>query len=79
LTEKALDLAGLLEELKALDLPGFDYDFAWELGSLIRLRAQSEAHPVTIEIRHGTDIIFDSGGAGSRAQRPRHECRLPFY
>jgi uncharacterized protein (UPF0303 family) len=65
LTEKALDLAGLLEEQKALDLRGFDYNFAWELGSLIRLRAQSEALPVAIEIRHGTDIIFATLAKGA--------------
>jgi uncharacterized protein (UPF0303 family) len=65
LTEKALDLAGLLEEQKALELDRFDYDFAWELGSLVRLRAHSEALPVAIEVRHGTDIIFATLAKGA--------------
>ncbi|SFU17069.1 heme-degrading domain-containing protein [Mesorhizobium sp. YR577] len=65
MTETALDLAGLLEEQKTLELSSFDYDLAWELGSRIRQRAQSEGLPVAIEIRHGNDIVFATLARGA--------------
>ena len=58
-------IATLIEEQTALQLDGFNYEFAWELGSRIRSRAKINDLPVAIQVRHGTDVIFATlvGGA----------------
>ena len=48
----------LLEERNALQLPAFDFDAAWELGSRIRALAVEKAAPVAIEIVHGNAPVF---------------------
>jgi uncharacterized protein (UPF0303 family) len=58
-------LAGLIEEQGCLQLPRFDYEFAWELGCRLRQRARSDGLPVAIEIRHGTDVVFSALAAGA--------------
>ena len=50
--------ASLAEELKSVALAGFSYQFAWELGSLIRQEANAVRAPIAIEVRHGADIVF---------------------
>jgi uncharacterized protein (UPF0303 family) len=58
-------IADLVDEQSELQLDRFDYDFAWELGSRIRSRAQSDALSVAIQVRHGSDVVFATlvGGA----------------
>ncbi|WP_320203601.1 heme-degrading domain-containing protein [Agrobacterium rosae] len=65
MTSPTPSIANLVDEQSALQLEGFDYDFAWELGSLIRSRAQSDALAVAIQVRHGRDVVFATlvGGA----------------
>ncbi|MDR6590312.1 MULTISPECIES: heme-degrading domain-containing protein [Agrobacterium tumefaciens complex] len=60
MTTETPSLDALRAELAALQLNTFNYDFAWKLGSLIRLRAAAQELPVAIEIRHGTDVVFAS-------------------
>ena len=48
-------LAGEQEELR---LDGFDYDFAWALGALMRERAAAAKAPVAISVAHGADVVF---------------------
>lgn len=45
-------------EEAALQIPTFHYEFAWTLGSLIREKAAAGKHPVAIEVRHGSDVVF---------------------
>jgi uncharacterized protein (UPF0303 family) len=48
----------LKQELQALQLPAFDYDFAWRLGSLMQAEAAERSLPAAITVAHGTDVIF---------------------
>lgn len=58
-------ISELIAEQERLQLAKFDYDVAWDIGSRIRERAVSEALPVAIEVRHGTDVIFKTLVAGA--------------
>lgn len=53
-------LADLAEEQRTLTLRSFDYDFAWEIGQLLRQMAQEAKAPVAIEVRHGADVVFST-------------------
>ncbi|XUY29892.1 heme-degrading domain-containing protein (plasmid) [Agrobacterium sp. rho-8.1] len=60
MTPTTPSIAELSAEQNAIRLDRFDYDFAWELGSRIRSRAQSNSLPVAIQVRHGTDVVFST-------------------
>jgi uncharacterized protein (UPF0303 family) len=51
-------LESLAQEQQKLQLKYFDYDFAWQLGLLMRARAAEAVLPVAITVTHGTDIVF---------------------
>jgi uncharacterized protein (UPF0303 family) len=53
-----LTLSGLADQQQLLLLKRFDYEFAWQLGSLIRKRAAAAGAPIAIQIRHGDDVVF---------------------
>lgn len=48
----------LAQELQDLQLPTFDYDFAWRLGSLMQAEASARSLPASITVAHGTDVVF---------------------
>jgi uncharacterized protein (UPF0303 family) len=48
----------LEQELHALQLPTFDYDFAWRLGSVMQAEAAARSLPVAISVAHATDLVF---------------------
>lgn len=58
MTRQALSVEVLAEEQAQLTLRNFDYEFAWQLGSLIRQKAVESDLSVAIEVRHGADVIF---------------------
>ena len=58
MAQVTLSVEALQAEEASLQIPTFDYDFAWTLGSLIRTRAMERQHSVAIDIRHGSDLIF---------------------
>lgn len=58
MTQRTPSLVELIEEQKTLELRTFNYDFAFELGSRIRHKADQNDLPVAIEVRHGTDVVF---------------------
>lgn len=51
-------LDALEHELRDLQLPAFDYDFAWRLGSMMQTEAATRSLPVAITVAHGTDVVF---------------------
>lgn len=69
----------LADELNQLQLKIFNYDFAWELGSRLRARAQDAKAPVAIEVRHGTDVVFAtllSGATIDNFDWTRRKCAV---
>ena len=65
-------LETLAQEQKRLLLEHFDYDFAWQLGVLMRERAANTEAPVAITVAHGPD----SGLLGPDARRHARQLRL---
>lgn len=51
----------------ALDLPRFDRGDAWRLGSAIAQRALEELHPVAIDVRTASGILFHASMPGATA------------
>ncbi|XUY29914.1 heme-degrading domain-containing protein (plasmid) [Agrobacterium sp. rho-8.1] len=51
-------LQTLSEELQVLQLPFFDYEVAWRLGSLMQAQAAASALPAAITVAHGADLVF---------------------
>lgn len=51
-------LETLAQELRDLQLPTFDYDFAWRLGCLMQAEASARFLPASITVAHGTDVVF---------------------
>jgi uncharacterized protein (UPF0303 family) len=51
-------LEALEQELQDLELPTFNYDFAWRLGCVIQGEAAARSLPVAITVAHGTDVVF---------------------
>lgn len=60
-------LARLEAEHLALDLPRFDRRDAWRLGSSIAERALAAAHPVAIDVRTASGILFHASMPGATA------------
>lgn len=58
-------LKKLAQEQQQLLLDRFDYDFAWQLGALMRERAAKATLPVAITVSHGTDVVFSILMAGA--------------
>jgi uncharacterized protein (UPF0303 family) len=56
----AYTLEQLAAEQERLRLNFFDYAFAWELGSRIRANAAKLNAPISIQVAHGTDVVFAS-------------------
>jgi uncharacterized protein (UPF0303 family) len=54
----AYTLQTLSEELKELQLPSFDYEIAWRLGSLMQAEAAASTLPAAITVAHGQDLVF---------------------
>lgn len=51
-------LQTLSAELQELQLPTFDYEIAWRLGSLMQAKAAQGALPAAITVAHGEDVVF---------------------
>ena len=51
-------LETLAREQEELRLDRFDYDFAWQLGALMREQAARTGAPVAITVAHGPDLAF---------------------
>jgi uncharacterized protein (UPF0303 family) len=51
-------LETLTQEQQELLLKRFDYDFAWQLGVLMRERVATARAPVAITVAHGPDVVF---------------------
>jgi uncharacterized protein (UPF0303 family) len=51
-------IESLAQEQQDLQLPYFDYNFAAQLGLLIRDQATKAALPISITVAHGTDVVF---------------------
>ncbi|MDQ0727469.1 heme-degrading domain-containing protein [Microbacterium sp. W4I20] len=60
-------LARLETEHSALDLARFDRADAWRLGSSIAERALAEGHPVAIDVRTASGILFHASLPGATA------------
>jgi len=60
MTDQTPSLTELADELRAIELESFNYEFAWGLGARIRALACRDEHSVAIEIRHGTEVIFST-------------------
>lgn len=56
--QETLTIDTLKVEETSLQIPTFHYAFVWALGSLLRQKAAEQNHPVAIEVRHGTDVVF---------------------
>jgi uncharacterized protein (UPF0303 family) len=48
----------LAQELNELQLPTFDYDFAWRLGCVMQAQAATRSLPAAITVAHGRDVVF---------------------
>jgi uncharacterized protein (UPF0303 family) len=48
----------IAQEQQDLQLPRFDYDFAWQLGCLMQAEAAAQALPAAITVAHGTEVVF---------------------
>jgi uncharacterized protein (UPF0303 family) len=57
---RAYTLPNLAAEQETLRLDTFDYTFAWELGARIRTNAARINAPISIQVAHGTDVVFAS-------------------
>ena len=51
-------LAELAEEQAQLQLPAFNYDIAWQIGSYIHSQAAANSLPIAMEISHGQTPVF---------------------
>ncbi|QCJ01112.1 heme-degrading domain-containing protein [Agrobacterium larrymoorei] len=51
-------LQTLSTELQELQLPTFDYEIAWRLGSLMQAQAAGGALPAAITVTHGEDVVL---------------------
>ncbi|ODT67086.1 MAG: hypothetical protein ABS75_26075 [Pelagibacterium sp. SCN 63-23] len=76
-----LNVEGLEVELRSLLLNGFDYDFAWLLGSRLRDAAVELGAPVAIEVRHGPDVVFATLVPGATIDNfdwTRRKCAVAY-
>lgn len=60
-------LAQLEEQHRTLVLEGFDRRDAWDLGRLLADRALEEGHPVAIDVRTASGILFHASLPGATA------------
>ncbi|WP_136056149.1 heme-degrading domain-containing protein [Microbacterium sp. K24] len=60
-------LARLEAEHLELELPGFDRADAWRLGSSIAERALAASHPVAIDVRTASGVLFHASLPGATA------------
>lgn len=58
------DLALLIRQEQLLQFEHFDEDIAWQLGSWLVQRAQSEGWPVLVEIRRFERVLFTASRPG---------------
>ncbi|MBV2156678.1 heme-degrading domain-containing protein [Kitasatospora sp. SUK 42] len=59
------DIAELERQQRELQLPSFDLDDAWRLGSLIVTLARERKLAVTVDIRHGEQQAFHAALPGT--------------
>ncbi len=52
------DLEAISNQERALELPFFDEEFAWRLGSWLRMAATAHAYPVAIDVRRSNQRLF---------------------
>ncbi|GAA4835978.1 heme-degrading domain-containing protein [Kitasatospora terrestris] len=61
------DVAELERQHRELQLPAFDLDDAWRLGSLIVAEARQRGLAVTVDIQHGEQQVFHAALPGTSA------------
>jgi uncharacterized protein (UPF0303 family) len=68
-------IESLAQEQQDLQLAYFDYNFAAQLGLLIRDQAVKAALPISITVAHGTDIVFSLLMPGATADNSAWAAR----
>jgi uncharacterized protein (UPF0303 family) len=67
MTDDRRELDALLAQEEELQFPAFDHDTAWALGCAFVEAARRDGLGVTVDVRHGDQLVFHAALAGTSA------------